>query len=146
MFKLCEKAKQNPWDPAGLDSTQDKKDFDNMNDDEKATSLPPVSYFSAGEEAVTIDSLSKEHWMARQGRFEDTMFLTTFMFDEAKHTEMFSRWQREMEIDDMDLSVFHNDNYKRIFYEQLPEKMERLSVDDSPEAIIKAATVYNMIV
>ncbi|HLR08833.1 MAG TPA: R2-like ligand-binding oxidase [Bacillota bacterium] len=146
MFKLYEKAKQNPWDPADLDFTQDKKDFDNMNDDEKATSLPLVSYFSAGEEAVTIDILPMVHLMARQGRLEDTMFLTTFMFDEAKHTEMFSRWQREMEIGDMDLSVFHNDNYKRIFYEQLPEKMERLSVDDSPEAIIKAATVYNMIV
>jgi ribonucleoside-diphosphate reductase beta chain len=74
------------------------------------------------------------------------MFLTTFLHDEAKHVEMFSRWQQAVGVGDMDLSVFHNDSYKRIFYEALPESMNRLNTDDSPEAVIRAATVYNMIV
>ncbi|MEN1967413.1 R2-like ligand-binding oxidase [Lentibacillus sp. N15] len=147
MFQLYEKAKKNgKWDPADIDFSQDKIDFECMTEDEKITATPLVAAFSAGEEAVTVDILPMVQAMARQGRLEDTMFLTTFMFDEAKHTEMFSRWQNYVGIADMNLSVFHNDNYKRIFYEKLPETMERLNTDDSPEAVIRAATVYNMVV
>src|SRR5699024_8719458 len=116
MFKLYNKAKKNMWDPAEIDFSQDKIDYDSMTDDEKITAAPLVAAFSAGEEAVTVDILPMVHAMASQGRLEDTMFLTTFMFDEAKHMEMFSRWQHEVGIADMNLSIFHNDNYKRIFY------------------------------
>lgn len=147
MYKLYEKAKKNgKWDPTELDFTKDKMDFDNMTEDEKVTVVPLVSYFSAGEEAVTLDILPMAQAMAKQGRLEDTIYLTTFMFDEAKHTELFSRWQHVVGIGDMDISVFHNDNYKRIFYEKLPSSMNRLNTDDSPSAVIRAATVYNMVV
>ncbi|HEX7066269.1 MAG TPA: R2-like ligand-binding oxidase [Bacillales bacterium] len=146
MFKLYEKAKRNGWNPADIDFSQDRKDFQALRDEERIAALPLVSSFSAGEEAVTLDILPMVHVMGRQGRLEDAMFLTTFMHDEAKHTEMFSRWQRAVGVGDMDLSVFHSDSYKRIFYEELPEKMERLNTDDSPEVVIRAATVYNMIV
>lgn len=147
MYKLYEKAKrQGNWNPADIDFSQDKEDFQKLKTEERMTALPLVAGFSAGEEAVTIDILPMMQAMARQGRLEDTMFLTTFVHDEAKHTEMFSRWQEAVGIGDMNLSVFHNDSYKRIFYEALPESMERLNTDDSPEAVIRAATVYNMIV
>ncbi|HET7580049.1 MAG TPA: R2-like ligand-binding oxidase [Bacillales bacterium] len=146
MYRLYEKAKKNGWNPADIDFSQDEKDFQGLRDEERIAALPLVSSFSAGEEAVTLDVLPMIGAMARQGRLEDTMFLTTFLHDEAKHTEMFSRWQKAVGVGDMDLSVFHSDSYKRIFYEELPEKMEQLNTDDSPEAVIKAATVYNMIV
>ncbi|QHS22699.1 R2-like ligand-binding oxidase [Virgibacillus sp. MSP4-1] len=147
MYRLYEKAKKNgKWNPADIDFSQDKVDFESMTEDEKITSMPLVASFSAGEEAVTLDILPMVYAMARQGRLEDTMFLTTFMFDEAKHTEMFSRWQSYIGVGEMELSVFHSDSYKRIFYEALPESMERLNVDDSPQAVIRAATVYNMVV
>lgn len=147
MYKLYEKAKRNgKWDPADIDFTQDKKDYEQMSNDERLVILPLIASFAGGEEAVTIDILPMVHLMARQGRLEDTMFLTTFMFDEAKHTELFARWKREIGIKDLNLSSFHGEGYKRIFYEELPKRMERLNVDDSPEAVIKAATVYNMVV
>lgn len=147
MYRLYEKAKERgTWNPAHINFEQDKIDYQNMTDDERVTITPLIASFSAGEEAVTLDILPMVQVMAKQGRLEDTMFLTTFIFDEAKHTELFSRWQREVGISHMDLSVFHNDNYKRIFYDLLPESMNRLHVDDSPEAIIRAATIYNMVV
>ncbi|OQP04559.1 R2-like ligand-binding oxidase [Geobacillus sp. 44B] len=147
MYKLYEKAKkQGKWNPADIDFSQDQEDFQRLSDGEKIASLSLVAGFSAGEEAVTLDILPMINAMARQGRLEDTMFLTTFLHDEAKHAEMFSRWQQAVGVGDMDLSVFHNDSYKRIFYEALPESMNRLNTDDSPEAVIRAATVYNMIV
>nr|6I93_A Chain A, Ribonucleotide reductase small subunit [Geobacillus kaustophilus HTA426]6I94_A Chain A, Ribonucleotide reductase small subunit [Geobacillus kaustophilus HTA426]6I95_A Chain A, Ribonucleotide reductase small subunit [Geobacillus kaustophilus HTA426] len=147
MFKLYEKAKRNgKWNPADIDFSQDQKDFASLTSEEKISALPLVAGFSALEEAVTLDILPMAHALARQGRLEDVLFLTTFMHDEAKHVEMFSRWQQAVGIGQMDLSVFHNDHYKRIFYEALPEAMNRLYADDSPEAVIRAATVYNMIV
>lgn len=146
MYKLYEKAKKNGWNPADIDFSQDRVDFQGLRDEERIAALPLVSSFSAGEEAVTLDILPMVQAMGRQGRLEDTMFLTTFLHEEAKHTEMFSRWQRAVGVGDMDLSVFHSDSYKRIFYEALPDSMERLNTDDSPEAVIRAATVYNMIV
>ncbi|MED4920883.1 R2-like ligand-binding oxidase [Weizmannia sp. CD-2023] len=147
MYKLYEKAKRNGgWNPADIDFSQDREDFLQLREEERIASLPLISSFSAGEEAVTLDILPMLHAMARQGRLEDTMFLTTFLHDEAKHTEMFSRWQQAVGVGDLDLSAYHNDSYKRIFYEALPEAMERLYTDDSPEAVIRAATVYNMIV
>ncbi|REJ13968.1 MAG: R2-like ligand-binding oxidase [Caldibacillus debilis] len=147
MFKLYEKAKRNgKWDPAEIDFSRDKTDYGKMTDDEKMVILPLIASFAGGEEAVTIDILPMVQALARQGRLEDTLYLTTFMFDEAKHTELFSRWQREIGIGGINLSAFHGDSYKRIFYEELPERMERLYTDDSPEAIIRAATIYNMVV
>nr|WP_077613899.1 R2-like ligand-binding oxidase [Caenibacillus caldisaponilyticus] len=147
MYKLYEKAKRNgKWNPADIDFSQDREDYNNLHPDERIAILPLISSFSAGEEAVTLDILPMVQAMARQGRLEDTMFLTTFVHDEAKHTELFSRWQQAVGVGDMDLSVFHSDSYKRIFYEELPAAMDRLNTDDSPEAVIRAATVYNMIV
>lgn len=147
MYKLYEKAKKvGKWNPAEIDYSQDAKDFQSMRDEERIAALPLISAFSAGEEAVTLDILPMMYAMANQGRLEDTMYLTTFVHEEAKHTEMFSRWQEAVGIANMDLSVFHTDSYKRIFYEALPESMDRLLTDDSPEAVIRAATVYNMVV
>ncbi|QQK74594.1 R2-like ligand-binding oxidase [Salicibibacter cibarius] len=146
MYRLYEKAKKNYWDPANIDFSQDQEDYQNMSSMDRMFALPLVGAFAAGEEAVTLDILPMLEVMARQGRLEDTMFLTTFLHDEAKHTEMFSRWQTAVGVADLDLHNFHNDDYKRVFYQELPEKMDRLKTDDSPEAIIRAATVYNMIV
>lgn len=147
MYKLYEKSKRiGKWNPAEIDFSQDAKDFQSLRDEERIAALPLISAFSAGEEAVTLDILPMMHAMANQGRLEDTMFLTTFIHEEAKHTEMFSRWQNAVGIADMDLSVFHPDSYKHIFYEELPEAMNSLLTDDSPKAIIRAATVYNMVV
>lgn len=147
LYKLYEKAKKlGNWNPADIDLSQDVKDFQSLRTEERITALPLIAAFSAGEEAVTIDILPMMHALANQGRLEDTMYLTTFVYEEAKHTEMFARWQEAVGIAHMDLSVFHTDSYKRIFYEALPESMNRLLTDDSPEAIIRAATVYNMVV
>lgn len=147
MFRLYEKANRlGTWNPADIDFSQDVEDFNNMTADDKMTAIALVSSFSAGEEAVTLDILPMIEAMARQGRLEDTLYLTTFAHDEAKHTELFSRWQAAVGVAQMDLSIFHSDSYKRIFYEELPKSMHRLSTDDSPEAVIRAACVYNLIV
>ncbi len=145
-YRLYQKAKrQGTWNPADIDFTQDQKDWQTLNAEQREDILQLISQFQAGEEAVTLDLLPLIMAIAKEGRLEEEMFLTTFLFEEAKHTEFFRRVLNAIG-ETGDLSHFHSDTYKQIFYEILPAAMERLVTDQSPEAIAEASVVYNMFV
>ncbi|NWN95542.1 MAG: ribonucleotide-diphosphate reductase subunit beta, partial [Bacillus sp. (in: Bacteria)] len=58
MYKHYEKAKRNGgWNPADIDFSRDREDFLQLREEERSSSFPPISSFSAGEEAVTLDIL-----------------------------------------------------------------------------------------
>ena len=147
-MRLFEKAKKfGIWNPSDIDFTQDKQDWQKLADDEKDVILRLTSLFVAGEEAVTLDLLPLMLAVAKEGRIEEEMFLTTFLWEEAKHTDFFQRFLNEvLEIDGADLSHYHTPSYSQIFYEELPTALDRLMVDQSPEAQLIASITYNMIV
>jgi len=145
-FRLFQKAKRHGiWNPSDIDFSQDAKDWQTLTHEQQQDILRLISQFQAGEEAVTLDLLPLIMTIAKQGRLEEEMFLTTFLYEEAKHTEFF-RLVLNAIGEKGDLAHFHSDTYQKIFYEILPETMERLEHDQSPEAIAEAATVYNMFV
>lgn len=145
-WRLYQKAKKfGVWNPAEIDFSQDAEDWKKMNDDQREGILRLISMFQAGEEAVTLDLLPLIMAIAKEGRLEEEMFLTTFLFEEAKHTEFF-RIVLNTIGERGDLAHFHSDSYKKVFYEILPAAMGRIETDQSPEAIAEAATVYNMFV
>lgn len=145
-YKLYQKAKRvGTWNPADIDFSQDQRDWQNMTAEQREDILRLISQFQAGEEAVTLDLLPLIMAIAKEGRLEEEMFLTTFLYEEAKHTEFF-RLVLNAIGEKGDLSHFHTGTYKRIFYEILPAAMERLVTDQSPEAIAEASVVYNMFV
>ncbi|MBM7693773.1 ribonucleoside-diphosphate reductase beta chain [Peribacillus deserti] len=145
-FRLYQKAKKfGIWNPADIDFSQDARDWESLNAEQRQDILKLISQFQAGEEAVTLDLLPLMMAIAREGRLEEEMFLTTFLFEEAKHTEFF-RLVLNAIGERGDLSVYHTETYKTIFYEILPAAMERLLTDQSPVAIAEASTVYNMFV
>jgi ribonucleoside-diphosphate reductase beta chain len=145
-YRLYQKAKKfGVWNPTDIDFTQDAKDWKKMNAEQQEAILRLIAMFQAGEEAVTLDLLPLIMTVAKEGRLEEEMFLTTFLFEEAKHTEFF-RLVLNAIGEKGDLSHFHSPTYKKIFYEILPASMERLVTDQSPEAIAEASTVYNMFV
>lgn len=145
---LFEKAKKfGIWNPSDIDFTQDKVDWQNLAADERDVVLRLTSLFVAGEEAVTLDLLPLMMAVANEGRIEEEMFLTTFLWEEAKHTDFFQRFLNEvLEIDGNDLTKYHSPSYKIIFYEALPQALNQLMSDQSPEAQIIASVTYNMIV
>lgn len=147
-MRLFEKAKKyGVWNPSEIDFTQDRKDWAGLQDDEKDVILRLTALFAAGEEAVTLDLLPLIMVVAREGRLEEEIFLTSFLWEEAKHTDFFQRFLNEvLEVSGEDLRHYHTENYKHIFYEALPQAMDRLRVDDSPEAQALASVTYNMIV
>ena len=146
-MRLYHKAKQlGIWDPRSIDFSQDRIDWQNCTEDEKQTLLLQTALFQAGEESVTLDLLPLMMVVAQEGRIEEEMFLTTFLWEEAKHTEFFRRFLDEVAQEHNDLHYLHSPSYRKLFYEELPQSMYALLTDRSPAAQIRASVTYNMIV
>jgi ribonucleoside-diphosphate reductase beta chain len=146
-MRLYHKAKKlGVWDPRAIDFEQDIEDWQRLNENERETLLYLSSLFQAGEESVTLDLLPLMLTVAREGRLEEEMYLTTFLWEEAKHTEFFRRFLDEVAQEHSDLHRYHTPSYRKIFYEELPQRMHALLSDPSPAAQARASVVYNMIV
>ncbi|MBK7450456.1 MAG: R2-like ligand-binding oxidase [Anaerolineales bacterium] len=155
-MRLYEKAKKlGIWNPSDIDLAKDKQDWAGFTDEEKDLCLLLLSMFVAGEEAVTLDLLPLIQAIAQEGRIEEEMYLTTFLFEEAKHTDFFRRFMDEVAFPSLlgeglgvksDLSRYHGDNYRQLFYESLPDALNALRSDPSPASQIRASVTYNMVV
>ena len=146
-MRLWQKSKQvGIWDPQGIDFTRDREEWLVLNDLEREVILHLTSMFQAGEESVTLDLLPLIQVIAAEGRIEEEMYLTAFLWEEAKHVECFRRFLDEVAVEHSDLSRFHGDAYRSVFSEALPTALGRLREDPSPVAQAEASVVYNMIV
>lgn len=146
-MRLFEKAKRfGTWNPSEIDFTQDVQDWQKLASDEQDILLRLTALFQAGEEAVTVDLLPLIMIIAQEGRLEEELFLTSFLFDEAKHTDFFRRFLDEVAGASHDLVHYHTDNYRTVFYDALPAALQHLMTDASPVAQAQASVTYNMIV
>lgn len=146
-MRLWHKAKRlGVWNPADVDFAQDARDWAGLADDERDLILRLTSLFQAGEESVTMDLLPLMMVIAGEGRLEEEMYLTSFLWEEAKHVEAFRRFLDEVAQERSDLSRFHGPAYLRIFAEELPAAMNALRTDGSPAAQAAASVTYNMVV
>lgn len=138
--------RQGTWNPHAIDFSQDRRDWQTLAPQEQDILLRLTAMFQAGEEAVTLDLLPLVQVMAQEGRLEEEMFLTTFLADEAKHTDFFDTFLQEVAQTRADLSRYHLANYQAVFYQALPQVLGRLREDPSPAAQVRAAVTYNLIV
>jgi ribonucleoside-diphosphate reductase beta chain len=146
-MRLYEKAKRlGVWNPTEIDFSQDRRDWQQMTAVEQEVILHLTSLFQGGEEAVTLDLLPLIQVIAAEGRLEEEMFLTTFLFEEAKHTDFFNRFLAQVPGAGHELSRFHTANYRAIFCEALPQALGALRHDPSPLAQVRASVTYNLIV
>lgn len=144
---LFERAKRyGIWNPSDIDFSKDREDWEGLNASEKDIVLRLTSMFVAGEEAVTLDLLPLIQVIAQQGRTEEEMFLTTFLWEEAKHVDFFCRVLDEVFDAPRDLTQYQAPNYRTIVYEALPTALHALRDNATPQAIARASAVYNMIV
>lgn len=146
-MRLWQKAKRlGIWNPSDIDLTQDKTDWQGLNEAEKDYILSLCAKFLAGEESVTLDLLPLIKTVAKEGRIEEEMYLTSFLWEEAKHIEGFRRFFDEVAEDRSDLTRFYDAAYLKIFYDELPTVMNRLETDSSVEAQVRASVTYNMVI
>lgn len=146
-MRLFEKAKRfGIWNPSDIDFKQDVQDWRRLSTEEQDILLRLSALFQAGEEAVTLDLLPLIMVIAQEGRLEEEMFLTSFLWEEAKHTDFFSRFFAEVAGSPAALHRYHSPSYHTLIYQRLPETMNRLLVDPSPSAQIRASVTYNMVI
>jgi len=146
-MRLWHKAKQRGiWDPRDIDFEQDAQDWAGLADEQRDVLLRLTSLFAAGEESVALDLLPLIGVIAAEGRLEEEMFLAAFLWEEAKHVELFRRFLDEVADEHSDLSHYHTASYRKVFYEELPRSLGRLRDDPSPQAQAAASVTYNMIV
>jgi ribonucleoside-diphosphate reductase beta chain len=135
------------WDPADIDFSRDREDWERLTDDERDYATRLCAEFVAGEEAVTEDIQPFMAAMRAEGRLGDEMYLTQFAFEEAKHVQVFRMWLDAVGIKD-DLHSYLDDlpAYREMFYDVLPDCLNALSTDPSPAAQVRASVTYNHIV
>src|ERR671935_546130 len=85
-YRLYEKAKRlGTWNPSDVDLTRDRVEWARLTDAERDLLLRVTALFQAGEESVVLDLLPLLLVAACEGRLEDELFLTAFLWEEGKH-------------------------------------------------------------
>ncbi|GAA4612110.1 R2-like ligand-binding oxidase [Saccharopolyspora hordei] len=146
-LRLFTKGNAKFWNPTDIDFSQDAEDWQQLTEDEQRSVAGLCAQFVAGEEAVTQDLQPFLAAMAEEGRFGDEMYLTQFVFEEAKHTQVFRLWMDAVGLtEDLHGLVEDNPGYHEIFYKLLPEALHALHEDPSPENQVRASVTYNHVV
>jgi ribonucleoside-diphosphate reductase beta chain len=146
-LRLFTKGNAKHWNPADIDFSQDARDVAGMTDAERWWTCSLAAQFMAGEESVTQDLQPFVAAMAAEGRLADEMYLTQFVFEEAKHTEGFRRWFDAVGLTgDLHEHIESNEHYMQIFTDELPTSLYALADDPSPRNQIRASVTYNHIV
>jgi ribonucleoside-diphosphate reductase beta chain len=135
------------WNPADIDFSRDRADWERLNDDERDFATRLCAQFIAGEEAVTEDIQPFMSAMREEGRLGDEMYLTQFAFEEAKHTQVFRLWLDAVGMtENLQPYLEPLPAYRTMFYDELPDSLNALSSDASPAAQIRASVTYNHVV
>ena len=154
-FTYYRNAVERGWDPSAIDLSEDVETLVRLHDDEPGVAAllkGTVAKFGAGEEAVTEDLAPLAVVLERT---EDQMFVTTQMYDEAKHVDFFDRYWREVvnvaerragiTETSPDDDRWFPDEYDELF-EREERAMHRLLEEDSRENRAAAFCHYHMTV
>jgi ribonucleoside-diphosphate reductase beta chain len=151
-------AVERHWDPGKFDLETDRENLSAYVDSEDhgeevlEALKRGVARFGAGEQAVTEDlaplAIALEN-------IDDQMFVTTQIYEEAKHTDFFDRFWREVihpvetefgfEQSSPTDPQWFNDAYNELF-ERNEAAMHALLDDRSPEALAEAYCHYHLTV
>jgi len=146
-MQLFQKSKKlGIWNPSDIEFENDRMDWRSLDETEQTVLLHLTSLFMAGEEAVTLDLLPLIRTVAMEGRIEEEIYFTSFLWEEAKHTEFFSLFTASVLPFQPDFQQFHGPSYKKIFYDLLPSSLLKLDEDPSPANQLRASFTYNMLV
>jgi ribonucleoside-diphosphate reductase beta chain len=151
-------AVERHWDPFDIDLETDRERLvaylEDADDPEPRFDgmRMGVARFGAGEQAVTEDLAPLATAL---DDVDDQMFVTTQLYEEAKHTDHFDRYWREVihaVEDELGMArssptdeKWFNDAYDELF-ERNEAAMHALLEDDSPEAFAKAYCHYHLVI
>jgi len=138
-FELYRKAKQLHWDPATIDLRADRAQWPQIRRDFAAERFPEqilrlTSLFYEGEESVTKTLAPFCSAVSRLGLgIDKELFLTTQLYEEAKHFEFFARYFREVFDEDGSITrQYMTPAPQAVLVADLEEVTERLRREDDP--------------
>jgi ribonucleoside-diphosphate reductase beta chain len=151
-FRYYRHAVEKHWDPHDIDLDTDREEIAGLDDEQFDGLKRALALFGAGEDAVAEDLAPLAVVL---DDFEDQLFITTQLYEEAKHADFFDRYWREViHAAEDDRGQAHsspaderwfNDEYDELF-EHNERAMARLLDDDTPENRAKAYSHYHMTV
>ncbi len=152
-FRLWNKSKKLFWDPADIDFTKDTYDWAEMTGEQQLMLAMSCRGFMVGEEAVTLDIIPLLRAMSNMGRLEDTMYLSMFAMEEAKHIDFFRHWFDAVGFDPslqapdaVGYGGGNGDTPQVDPFASLQRVMNRLDNDPSPKRILDATLLYNHLI
>ncbi len=151
-YRYYRHAVENHWDPAEIDLSADREAIGGFDDKGFEALKETLALFGAGEEAVTED-------LAPLGvvldDIEDQLFVTTQLYEEAKHADFFNRYWEEVvhsaedergrERSSPTEDCWFNEDYLELF-ERNEQAMARLLDSDTPANRAKAYCHYHLTV
>src|SRR5438552_500706 len=156
IYRKYEKATRKVWDAKQLDYETDAADWDRLTEAQRSGIATITVRFEAGEQEVTDELLPMLAAAHALRRFDWVMFLSTFMLEEARHSEFFTLWHARVAglLAPPDKAAYwplreHTVDPQGRFkvgepvYEGLPEYGRRLSaaVESGDESAIEGAFV-----
>ena len=163
IYRKYEKAVAAAWNPRDFDYGQDAADWQRLDNDQRRGLLGITVRFFAGEQAVTDELMPMLAAARALGRYDWTMFLSTFVMEEAKHSQFFALWHERVVgiLEPDEVAQYFLERHrtadptgrfeiKEVLHEGLPRYGRRLldAVDaggsDAIEAeFVRFATLYN---
>ena len=143
------------WDPDEIELAGDREELlaheGQFSGEEFDMLRLGIARFGGGEEAVTEDLLPLG--LALEGT-DEKMFLTSQLYEEAKHTRFFDRYWEEVltpVAEELDLEVteptderYLNEDYVALF-DAVEDAMAALLDDQSPETLARAYSHYHVV-
>jgi ribonucleoside-diphosphate reductase beta chain len=146
-MRLWEKAKRHGvWNPTAVDLTTDLAQWPTLPAPFRHSILEMCATFLAGEETVCDEILPFIRVVAREGRVDEQLFLSSFLWDEARHVDLFQRFFREVSPEFGRTAYRGDEVAQRIFDDYLRPALEQLEADASPEAQVRASVTYHLVV
>jgi len=143
--RLYDRAKQfGTWDPASIDFGRDTEEWRELSRDERDLLATVVNLFSAGEIAVTKDLLPVAFRAAREGRIDDELFVTAWLWEEGKHADFFRRFMEQVFVDGDREPLAQAGRV--LLEDELSAAMDQLMIDSRPAAHAVALTTYCLVV
>jgi ribonucleoside-diphosphate reductase beta chain len=96
IYRKYEKATRKVWDAKLLDYATDRADWARMSEDQQNGIATITVRFEAGEQEVTDELLPMLAAAHALERFDWVMYLSTFMLEEARHSEFFTLWHAQV--------------------------------------------------
>ncbi len=149
-FRYYRNAVERHWDPHDVDLSRDREAIAALPEPVFEGLRETLALFGAGEEAVTEDLAPLAVVL---DDVADQLFLTTQLYEEAKHADFFDRyWERviapEERRRDLEPSSAADDRWFSEAYDELFARneaaMAHLLEDDGPEARAEAYCHYHM--